>query len=201
MGIVSTPPLDTRRRQVAVVGPRDADIQQERTAYAVGAGLARAGILVVTGGLGGVMAAACRGAVEAVGTTLGLLRGEDAEAANSWVTTVVPTGLGEARDVLVVRAAAALVAVGGGWGTLAEVAFALRSRVPVLGIGSWELHPPAPDDGARVLPVGDAEQAVSLLVEAFGGASRSRIPEPAPRPLEPAPGEAVRALTGYDRPN
>src|SRR3954471_11286996 len=103
MGIVSTPPLDTRRRQVAVVGPRDAEIGQERDAYAVGAGLARAGILVVTGGLGGVMAAACRGAVEAGGATLGILPGEDPGAANQWVTTVVPTGLGEARDVLVVR--------------------------------------------------------------------------------------------------
>ena len=162
MSVVSTPPLDARHRQVAVVGPRDADIEQERAAYAVGAGLARAGILVVTGGLGGVMAAACRGAVEAGGATLGLLPGEDAEAANPWVTTVVPTGLGEARDVLVVRAAAALVAIGGGWGTLAEIALALRSRVPVLGVGSWELHPPpGPDDGARVLPAGDAAHAVS----------------------------------------
>jgi uncharacterized protein (TIGR00725 family) len=170
MSIVSAPPLDPRRRQVAVVGPRDADIAQERAAYDVGAGLARAGILVVTGGLGGVMAAACRGAVEAGGATLGLLPGEDAEAANPWVTMVVPTGLGEARDVLVVRAAAALVAVGGGWGTLAEIALALRSRVPVLGVGSWELHPPpGPDDGARVLPVGDAAHAVSLLVAAFDG--------------------------------
>jgi uncharacterized protein (TIGR00725 family) len=153
---------------VAVVGPRDADITQERAAYAVGAGLARAGLLVVTGGLGGVMAAACRGAVEAGGTTLGLLPGEDPDAANPWVTTVVPTGLGEARDVLVVRAAAAVVAVGGGWGTLAEVALALRSRVPVLGLGSWELHPPpGSDDGARILPVADPEAALELLLAAF----------------------------------
>lgn len=170
MSIVSSPPLTGRLRQVAVVGPRDAEINQEREAYAVGAGLARAGVLVVTGGLGGVMAAACRGAVEAGGATLGLLPGEDPDAANQWVTTVVPTGLGEARDVLVVRAAAAVVAVGGGWGTLAEVALALRSRIPVLGIGSWELHPPpGPDDGARVLPAADAEDAVRLLVEALGG--------------------------------
>lgn len=169
MSIVSTPPLTGRLRQVAVVGPRDAEIGQEREAYALGAGLARAGILVVTGGLGGVMAAACRGAVEAGGATLGLLPGEDPDAANQWVTTVVPTGLGEARDVLVVRASAAVVAVGGGWGTLAEVALALRSRIPVLGIGSWELHPPpGPDDGARVLPVADADSAVRLLVDALG---------------------------------
>jgi uncharacterized protein (TIGR00725 family) len=166
--VVSTPPLSGRLRQVAVVGPRDAEIGQEREAYSLGAGLARAGLVVVTGGLGGVMAAACRGAVEAGGTTLGLLPGEDPDAANPWVSTVVPTGLGEARDVLIVRAAAAVVAVGGGWGTLAEVALALRSRIPVLGIGSWELHPPpGPDDGARVLPVEDADAAVTLLVQAF----------------------------------
>jgi uncharacterized protein (TIGR00725 family) len=166
--VLATPPLRGRLRQVAVVGPRDAEIGQERDAYAVGAGLARAGILVVTGGLGGVMAAACRGAVEAGGASLGLLPGEDPDAANQWVSTVVPTGLGEARDVLVVRAAAALVAIGGGWGTLAEVALALRSRIPVLGVGSWEPRPPpGPDDGARVLPVGGPEAAVHLLMQAF----------------------------------
>ncbi|MDQ1636607.1 MAG: hypothetical protein QOJ32_3416 [Frankiaceae bacterium] len=168
MNVVSAPPLSGRLRQVAVVGPRDADVGLERIALELGAGLAQLGLVVVTGGLGGVMAAACRGAVEAGGTTLGLLPGEDVDAANPWVTTVVPTGLGEARDVLVVRAAAVVVAVGGGWGTLAEVALALRSRIPVLGIDSWELHPPpGSDDGTRILPVADAEAALDLLRAAF----------------------------------
>jgi uncharacterized protein (TIGR00725 family) len=156
VNVVSAPPLSGRLRQVAVVGPRDADVGLERIALELGAGLAQQGLVVVTGGLGGVMAAACRGAVE------------DADAANPWVTTVVPTGLGEARDVLVVRAAAVVVAVGGGWGTLAEVALALRSRIPVLGIDSWELHPPpGSDDGTRILPVADAEAALDLLRAAF----------------------------------
>ncbi len=168
MTVLAAPPFSGRLRQVAVVGPRDADVALERIAHELGAGLARLGLVVVTGGLGGVMAAACRGAVEAGGTTLGLLPGEDPDAANSWVTTVVPTGLGEARDVLVVRAAAAVVAVGGGWGTLAEVALALRSHVPVLGIDSWELHPPpGSDDGTRMLPVADAAAALDLLRAAF----------------------------------
>jgi uncharacterized protein (TIGR00725 family) len=159
----------TRLRQVSVVGPRDADVAEEREAYEVGAGLARAGIIVITGGLGGVMAAACRGAVEAGGQTLGLLPGEDPASANPWLTAVLPTGLGEARDVLVVRASAIVVAIGGGWGTLVEVALALRSRIPVVSVGSWEPQPPpGHDDGARVLPVADAQEAVAMLVRALG---------------------------------
>ena len=108
----------------------------------MGAGLARAGVLVVTGGLGGVMQAACRGASEAAGQTLCLLPGPDASAANKWCQVVVPTGLGEARNALVVRAAHAVVAIGGAWGTLSEIALALAAGVPVFGLDTWELRAP-----------------------------------------------------------
>jgi uncharacterized protein (TIGR00725 family) len=125
-------------------------------AEAVGAELARRGAVVVTGGLGGVMEAACRGARAAGGTTLGILPGDDRAAANPFVSVAVATGLGELRNGLVVRCADALVAVGGGYGTLSEVALALKAGKTVAGIGSWEI------DGVR--RAGDAAEAVALAL-------------------------------------
>jgi uncharacterized protein (TIGR00725 family) len=151
---------------VAVVGPGDASSAEERTAEAVGRLLAERGVTVVTGGLGGAMAAACRGARGAGGHTLGLLPGTDRTDANPWVEYVVPTGLGEARNTLVVRAAQALIAVGGEHGTLSEIAFALKVGVPVVGIGTWEVHRRgAPDPGILVAtsPVEAVEAACVAL--------------------------------------
>ena len=130
----------SRTPYVAVVGPGDASAPELQAAEEVGAGLAAAGAVVVTGGLGGVMEAACRGARSRDGTTLGILPGEDRGAANGWVQVAVATGLGELRNGLVVRAADALVAIGGGHGTLSEVALALRIGRPVVGLGTWEVH-------------------------------------------------------------
>jgi len=95
--------------------------------------------VVVTGGCGGVMEAASKGAREAGGTTLGILPGGDRSGANEWVEVAVPTGMGEARNALVVRAADALVAVGGAWGTLSEIALARKAGKPVVGVASWDL--------------------------------------------------------------
>ena len=106
----------------------------------VGRLLAEAGAVVVTGGLGGVMEAASKGAREAGGTTLGILPGSDRRDANPWVTVAVPTGMGEARNALVVRAADGLIAVGGEWGTLSEIALARTAGKPVAGLDSWELE-------------------------------------------------------------
>jgi uncharacterized protein (TIGR00725 family) len=121
----------------------------------VGRGLAEAGAILVCGGLGGVMEAACRGAAEAGGLTVGILPGEDRAAANPWVRVAVATGMGELRNGLVVRAADALVAVGGSWGTLSEIALAVRTGRPVVGVGTWEL----PD--SPIEPVEDAGAAVA----------------------------------------
>jgi uncharacterized protein (TIGR00725 family) len=129
-----------RTTYVAVVGPGDASPTELQLAEEVGAGLAAAGAVVVTGGLGGVMEAACRGARSRQGMTLGILPGEDRDAANGWVQVAVATGLGELRNGLVVRAADALVAIGGGHGTLSEVALALRVGRPVVGLGTWDVH-------------------------------------------------------------
>jgi uncharacterized protein (TIGR00725 family) len=130
----------TRAPYVAVVGPGEASPQELHAAEEIGAGLAAAGAVVVTGGLGGVMEAACRGARSRRGRTIGILPGEDRDAANGWVEIAIATGLGELRNGLVVRAADALVAIGGAYGTLSEVALALKLGRPVVGLGTWDVH-------------------------------------------------------------
>jgi uncharacterized protein (TIGR00725 family) len=125
-----------------VVGAGDASATDAAAADAVGRELAGAGAVVVTGGLGGVMEAASRGAREAGGVTVGLLPGTDRAAGNPWLTIAVPTGLGELRNGLVVRAADALVAVGGGYGTLSEIALALKLGKPVVGLDTWDIAAP-----------------------------------------------------------
>ena len=128
--------------RVAVVGGGRATDEELRLAHALGAALAAAGAVVVCGGLGGVMEAAARGAREADGLTLGLLPGPDPRAANSWISIPIATGMGEARNALVVRAAEAVVAVGGEWGTLSEVALARKMGVPVGALAPSRLIEP-----------------------------------------------------------
>ena len=125
---------------IGVVGPGDASSEELWRAEEVGAGLASLGAVVVTGGLGGVMEAACRGARSRRGRTLGILPGEDRAEANGWVEIAVATGLGELRNGLVVRASDGLVAIGGGHGTLSEIAFALKLGRAVVGLGTWAVQ-------------------------------------------------------------
>jgi uncharacterized protein (TIGR00725 family) len=120
----------------------------------VGRRIADAGGIVVCGGLRGVMEAACRGARSADGITVGLLPGADRGAANPFVSVAIPTGMGELRNGLVVRAADVVIAIGGEWGTLSEIALAIKTGTPVVGIDTWDLEQPgievAADAGAAV---------------------------------------------------
>jgi hypothetical protein len=134
---------------IGVVGASDATAEQCEAAHATGELLARAGAVIVCGGRGGVMEAACRGAAEAGGTTVGLLPGPDREAANEWVTIALPTGVGELRNGLIVRAVDAMIAVGGAYGTLSEIALALAAGVHVVGLGTWEIEGVEKADSAR----------------------------------------------------
>lgn len=149
--------------QIAVVGAGDADAELLRVAEQVGRGLAEAGTVLVCGGLGGVMEAACRGAREAGGLTVGLLPRTDRRAANPFVEVVVPTGLGEARNALVVRAGEAVIAVGGGYGTPAEIGFALKAGLPVIGVATWELS----REGRAVNGVERVESAAAAVSRAL----------------------------------
>lgn len=142
------------------MGPGDADAGQRAIAEEVGRLVVEGGAIVVTGGRSGVMEAASKGAREAGGTTLGILPGADRREANEWVSVAVPTGMGEARNALVVRAADGLVAVGGAWGTLSEIALARKVGKPVVGIASWDL------DGVERFDT--AAEAVAALLHTLG---------------------------------
>jgi len=150
---------------VAVIGPgTGASAEQLDAAEEVGRLLAEAGAVVVCGGLGGAMEAVCRGARSAGGMTVGILPGRDRRDANDYVQVALPTGLGEGRNALVVRAADAVVAVGGGYGTLSEIALALRADKPVVGIDTWELaRGGEPDSG--VVRVESAAEAVRAALD------------------------------------
>jgi uncharacterized protein (TIGR00725 family) len=132
-------------------------------AESVGRGLAEAGATVICGGMGGVMAAACRGAKSGGGLTVGVLPGVNASDANPYVDVSIVTGMGEARNVIIVRTATAVIAVGGEFGTLSEVAFALKLGRPVIGLGTWELA-----KGGRplqaIVKAKSAEEAVRLAL-------------------------------------
>lgn len=133
--------------------PNDGDLA---SAEQVGRELAARGAVLVCGGLGGVMEAACRGAKDAEGTTIGILPGSDRSAANRFVDVAIATGLGEARNALVVRAADAVIAIGGGYGTLSEIALALKAGKHVVGLGTWEI------DGVE--PAGSPDAAVEAVL-------------------------------------
>jgi uncharacterized protein (TIGR00725 family) len=125
---------------VAVCGPGIASAEEESLAEEVGRLLARAGAVVVCGGMTGVMDAAARGAEAEGGVSIGILPGTDRSGASPHLTYALPTGMSEGRNVLVARAADALIAVAGEFGTLSEIAFALKIGVPVVGLRTWELH-------------------------------------------------------------
>jgi hypothetical protein len=157
---------------VAVVGGGRCSAEESALAEAVGRGLAEAGAALICGGLGGVMEAACRGARAAGGLTIGVLPGVSAGDANPYVDIPLVTGLGEARNLLIVRTAAAVIAVGGEYGTLSEIAFALKLGRPVIGLNTWELSKVVADGKARqfdpaIYRAHASDQAVRLALEAI----------------------------------
>jgi hypothetical protein len=153
---------------VAIVGAGDADEELAAAAEEVGRRLAQAGVVVVCGGLGGVMEAACRGAKSVGGLTIGILPGRRRQDANRWVDVAIPTGMGETRNALVVLSADAVVAVGGEHGTLSEVAFGLKLGRPVVGLRTWRL---VRGDGAvdeSIVPAEDPQAAVAIVLALAG---------------------------------
>jgi uncharacterized protein (TIGR00725 family) len=124
---------------VAVIGSASCDQAVAALARELGREIARRGAVLVCGGRGGVMEAACQGAKEEGGTTVGILPGTDRREANPYVDIPIATGIGEARNAIVVRTADGVVAVSGGYGTLSEIGLALKMGRPVVGLGTWEL--------------------------------------------------------------
>jgi uncharacterized protein (TIGR00725 family) len=154
------------KKYVAVSGPgaeaTEGDIAR---AYEVGAQLAAADLVVLTGGLGGVMAGAAAGVKSVNGTCIGLLPGADRSQANVDLTLSIPTGLGELRNGLLIRAADAVLVIGGSWGTLSELALAERSQVPTVTLGGWRVDEKARSN-AKV--ANTAAEATALILDALG---------------------------------
>lgn len=123
--------------RIGVIGPRECGERIYRLAEAVGRLLAERGAILICGGLGGVMEAAARGAKSAGGLTVGILPGPDASDANPYIDIPVVTEMGEARNAINVRTSQAIIAIGGGYGTLSEIALALRLGTPVVGLETW----------------------------------------------------------------
>jgi uncharacterized protein (TIGR00725 family) len=147
---------------IAVIGASQPSSEQEQAAEDIGRGLGSAGCVVITGGRGGVMAAASRGASDAGATVIGILPGSDRREANDWVQIALPTGLGDVRNPLVVRAADAVIAVGGAYGTLSEIAHALNAGIGVVGYDTWGIEGVEAAD----TPAAAVERALELAADA-----------------------------------
>ncbi|MFN8161840.1 MAG: TIGR00725 family protein [Solirubrobacterales bacterium] len=159
--------MRARAPQVSVAGSgRCGQASEEaRAAAEVGALLAERGVTVVCGGLGGVMEAVSRGAAERGGEVIGIVPGSSAEAANPFCTRVVVAGVGEARNLAVAASGEALIAIGGAWGTLSEIALARKLGRRVVLLGGWSV-PETPAGGADpgVLEAGGPAEAVALAL-------------------------------------
>jgi uncharacterized protein (TIGR00725 family) len=148
---------------ITVIGDSSCSPEEVKLAETVGELLAQRGVIVICGGLGGVMEAVCRGAKSKGGLTVGILPGQDPSTANPWVDIPVVTGIGEARNVAVVKSARAVIAIGGGYGTLSEIAYALKNKIPVIGLNTLSLsHNGRGDDS--IIRVQSAAEAVDKAI-------------------------------------
>ncbi|MGH7471340.1 MAG: TIGR00725 family protein [Longimicrobiales bacterium] len=150
--------MNTRPLRIAVCCAGLPDQEYDQLAEQVGALIARANAVLLCGGLGGAMTAVARGAAQAGGLTVGILPGANAQDANEHITLPLPTGLGEARNVVLVRSADAVIAIGGEWGTLSEIALARKIGRPVV------LLRPTLAASLQLPTAASPEQAVNLAV-------------------------------------
>ena len=148
---------------IAVIGDSSCSPKEVKLSETVGELLAQRGAILICGGLGGVMEAVCRGAKSKGGLTVGILPGQDSSMANPWVDVPVVTGIGEARNVAVVKSAQAVIAIGGGYGTLSEIAYALKSNIPVIGLNTWSLSRIGQEDDP-IIRVKSAAEAVDKAI-------------------------------------
>ena len=154
-----------KKRIIAVIGGGQASAREAKLAEEIGRELARNDVILVCGGLGGVMEAACRGAQSEGGVTIGILPGENRRAANPSVQIPIVTGMGYARNVAVVKSAQAVIAIGGSFGTLSEIGHALQSGIPVVGLNTWSLSRNGKEDNSIILAQNPAE-AVNIALDA-----------------------------------
>lgn len=147
---------EIRQRIVGVIGASKCSRSIAAIAEHVGKGIAERGDILICGGLGGVMEAACKGAKARGGLTVGILPGNDKTSANPWVDIPIATGFGYARNLVIVQSSDGIIAISGSYGTLSELAFASKLGVPLVGISTWEIEAP-------IIKVETAEEALKEL--------------------------------------
>jgi len=152
-----------KKRFIAVIGGGRCSAEETKLAEEVGRELARQGAILVCGGLGGVMEAACRGASSEGGITIGILPGESRQSANPYVQFPIVAGVGYARNLSVVKSAQAVIAVGGSYGTLSEIGYALQGGIPVIGLYTWSLFRNGQEDNSIILAQSPAEAVNKAL--------------------------------------
>ena len=153
-----------KQKIIAVIGGSQCSKEEAKTAEEIGRQLARQGAILVCGGLSGVMEAACKGASSEGGLTIGILPGENRQAANPYVQIPIVTGIGYARNITVAKSAQAVIAVGGSYGTLSEISYALQSGIPVIGLNTWSLSRNSKQDNS-IIPAQNATEAVDKALD------------------------------------
>lgn len=156
---------------IAVIGGSSCSQEESDLAEEVGHLLAENGAIVVCGGRGGIMEAVCRGAFTAGGTTVGILPGYDVDGGNPYLTIAIPTGLGDARNMIIVLSSQAVIAISGSYGTLSEVGYALTFRKPIISLLSWSA---SKSDGtvADIIEVHSPAEAVERALGTISGSSK-----------------------------
>jgi len=165
------PNLGDGNIRIAVIGGGECSQEVASLAQDVGRQLAQHGTTIICGGLGGVMESVCKGAQDAGGLTIGILPGNRASEANPYVDIPIVTGIGEMRNVIIIKSAQAVIAIDGGYGTLSEIGHALKRGIPIIGINTWQLSKSGekPDDG--IIVAEDAADAVQKALDAIRSSS------------------------------
>lgn len=156
------------KTMLGVIGAGDASNNEQEIAEAVGAEIARRGLTLVCGAMGGVMEAACRGAKSEGGLTIGIVPGDSKDDCNLYVDIPVVTAMSHARNVIVVRSSDAVIAIGGSFGTLSEIAFALRLEIPIVGINTWDVS-------TEIRRAETPKEAVDMAIELCGALDSERM--------------------------
>jgi hypothetical protein len=159
---------------ISVVGESHASPEISKLAEEVGVEIAKAGAVLVCGGLKGVMENASKGAKSAGGTTIGILPGSKREEANPYIDYPIVTGIGYARNKLVIKTGHVVIAIGGSYGTLSEIAFALGYEIPVVGLNTWQFIHHSGQMDQKVQRANTAKEAVALAIKL---AKEARPPE------------------------
>jgi len=152
--------MTKKKKFIAVIGGRECSLEEAELAEEVGREIAKQGAILVCGGLGGVMEAACKGAHSEGGITIGILPGDSRRQANPYVQIPIVTTIGYSRNIIVVKSAQAIVAVGGSYGTLSEISHALQGGIPVIGLNTWSLSRNGQQDNS-IIPAQNPIEAVN----------------------------------------